>query len=125
MSSFLYVVYYSNGELRINPPTNFSPSLSLPIPFHKSVNPLPHISRICSSFAPCELSIRFLAPSESPGLETFVTSDFSSSATNADDALTEICATLMSDIGRFKRTGMGWEDKSLFLDFYEGKNSKQ
>lgn len=110
--------------VRINPPTHFSPSISLPIPSSISVNPIPHIFSICCSLTPHELSVRFLSPSESPSSDTFIESDFSSGIANGDDALTEICAVLMSDIGRLKRTGMGWEDKSLFLEFYKGKNSR-
>jgi hypothetical protein len=42
---------------------------------------------------------------------------------NADgqDILSEACATLIAQIGKMKRTGMGWEDKVAFLDFYRSK----
>lgn len=37
------------------------------------------------------------------------------------DILSEACAALIALIGKMKRTGMGWEDKVAFLDFYQGK----
>jgi hypothetical protein len=38
-----------------------------------------------------------------------------------EDQLAETCAVLIAQIGKMKRTGMGWEDKASFLDFYWGK----
>lgn len=38
-----------------------------------------------------------------------------------DDPLSEACAILIAQMGKMKRIGMGWEDKSLFLDFYKSK----
>jgi hypothetical protein len=35
--------------------------------------------------------------------------------------LSEICANLIAQIGKLKRTGMGWEDKVAFLEFYRAK----
>lgn len=40
---------------------------------------------------------------------------------NAEDVLSEACAVLIAQIGKMKRTGMGWEDKVAFLDFYRGR----
>lgn len=40
---------------------------------------------------------------------------------NSEDLLSEACATLIAQIGKMKRTGMGWEDKAAFLDFYRVK----
>lgn len=37
------------------------------------------------------------------------------------DALTEASATLISQVGKMKRTGLGWEDKASFLEFYNHK----
>ena len=54
---------------------------------------------------------------------SFILSDVLSGGISGD-VLTEVCAVLMSDLGRIKRTGMGWEDKSTFLDFYIGKTGK-
>ena len=34
------------------------------------------------------------------------------------DELTEVCAALVAQLGKVKRTGMGWEDKVEFLEFY-------
>lgn len=40
-----------------------------------------------------------------------------------EDQLAEACATLIAQIGKIKRTGMGWEDKAAFLEFYRGKRN--
>jgi hypothetical protein len=37
------------------------------------------------------------------------------------DTLTEACSVLISQIGKLKRTGQGWEEKTSFLEFYEMK----
>jgi len=37
------------------------------------------------------------------------------------DALTEVSATLIAQVGKIKRTGLGWEDKASFLEFYNRK----
>jgi len=37
------------------------------------------------------------------------------------DALTEASATLIAQVGKVKRTGLGWEDKASFLEFYSRK----
>ena len=37
------------------------------------------------------------------------------------DVLAEACATLIAQVGKMKRTGLGWEDKASFLEFYSRK----
>jgi len=37
------------------------------------------------------------------------------------DALAEVSATLIAQVGKMKRTGLGWEDKASFLEFYNRK----
>lgn len=37
------------------------------------------------------------------------------------DVLAEACASLIAQIGKMKRVGLGWEDKVAFLEFYNGK----
>lgn len=39
-----------------------------------------------------------------------------------EDQLAESCASLIAQMGKMKRTGMGWEDKATFLELYRGKN---
>lgn len=68
------------------------------------------------------MSIRLLKPSESPGSQLFISSEMSDYA--GEDQLSETCALLIAHIGKLKRTGMGWEEKSTFLEFYNGKKSK-
>ena len=100
-----------------DPPTTLAPSLSLSIP--SALNPLAHVFKLSTSFAPLTLSIRLLAPSESPSSGSFLLSDFLTGP--HEDSLSECCAALIAQIGKFKRTGMGWEDKASFLGFYQDK----
>jgi len=37
------------------------------------------------------------------------------------DTLAEVSATLIAQVGKMKRTGLGWEDKAAFLEFYNRK----
>ena len=50
----------------------------------------------------------------------FKVSDFASTVTGAA-TLSEVCATLIADIGRLKRTGMGWEEKAALLALMKQK----
>lgn len=104
--------------IRVDPPTALSPSLSLPL--KQMMNPLPHVFSISSSLMPQTLSIRLLAPSESPSSDLFKASDFVSD-TIGTVGLSEVCATLISDIGRLKRTGMGWEEKAALSTLMKQK----
>ncbi|KAL5527438.1 hypothetical protein ACEPAG_6229 [Sanghuangporus baumii] len=106
--------------IRIDPPTTLSPTLSLPIP-SAVLNPITHIFTISSSILPHTISIRLLAPSDSPNSATSTPDDIPSGLRKEDDVLIEVCSNLMSDIGRMKRTGMGWEEKSMFIEFYKRK----
>jgi len=38
-----------------------------------------------------------------------------------DDALTDACSGLISQLGKVKKTNLGWEDKVLFLELYRKK----
>ena len=116
----VYLLTFGN---RIDPPTSLSPTISLSIP-SSSFNPIPHLFSISSSLLPHTISIRLLAPSDSPSSDSFNIEEIISGTKRGDDAFTEACSILMSEIGRMKRTGMGWEEKSMFLDFYRGKAGK-
>ncbi|OBZ76822.1 hypothetical protein A0H81_04004 [Grifola frondosa] len=105
--------------VRYDPPTAFSPTLAQPIP-SAVLNPLPHIFSLASSLVPLTLSIRLLAPSEAPSSGAFLLSDFLTGDA-VPDQLSECCAALIAQIGRFKRLGMGWEDKVAFLELYKNK----
>jgi hypothetical protein len=48
-------------------------------------------------------------------------SDVLTNGGGREDLLSEACATLIAQVGKMKRTGMGWEDKASFLEFYQGK----
>jgi len=106
--------------VRYDPPTTFSPSLSLSIP-STSLNPLPHLFTLASSLSVPTLSIRMLSPAESPSSGSFLASEFVAHLPPGQDQLSEACAALIAQIGKMKRMGMGWEDKVNFLDFYRGK----
>ncbi|KAF7301354.1 hypothetical protein MIND_00700600 [Mycena indigotica] len=107
--------------VRYDPPTRFAATLAHCVP--TSFNPIPHIWSIATSLVPQAVSIRLLAPSESPSSQLFVTSEFLSGPDDADP-LAEVCGALIAQIGKMKRTGMGWEDKSLFLDFFHSKEKR-
>ena len=66
------------------------------------------------------MTVRLLAPSESPGSQLFMTHGILSDYTG-DDPLSETCAVLISQMSKLKRTVLGWEDKTNFLDFYKSK----
>lgn len=85
------------------------------------MNPLPHMFKLATTLVPLSLSIRLLAPSESPSSGAFLASEFATSGSEHDDMLADTCATLIAQIGKMKRVGMGWEDKAAFLEFYKGK----
>ncbi|CAL1701382.1 unnamed protein product [Somion occarium] len=105
--------------VRYDPPTALAPTLSQSIP-SSTLNPLMHIFKLTTSFLPLTLSIRLLAPSESPSSGSFLLSDFLTGG-HYEDPLSECCAALIAQIGKFKRTGLGWEDKAAFLEFYRDK----
>lgn len=77
--------------------------------------------KLTSTLLPLTLSIRLLAPSESPSSGAFLASEFTTPGSKNDDVLVEACAALIAQIGKMKRVGLGWEDKAAFLEFYKGK----
>ncbi|KZW04129.1 hypothetical protein EXIGLDRAFT_828052 [Exidia glandulosa HHB12029] len=103
--------------VRYEAPTDLQPTLTHTIP--TTANPIGSIFPIARSFMPSSVSIRLLAPSDSPSSGSFVVSDVVSAT--ASDHLSDACAALISTTGKLKRTGQGWEDKVAFLDFYHRK----
>jgi len=87
------------------------------------LNPISHLFSLGTSLAPAQVTIRLLAPSESPGSQLFLASEILSDYTG-DDQLSETCAVLIAQMGKMKRTGMGWEDKSNFIGFYKSKKAE-
>lgn len=67
--------------------------------------------------------MRLLDPSESPTSGSYV-ADASAGQRGAagEDALAEAVGGLISALSRLKRTGLGWEDKELFLEMYSGSS---
>ncbi|KAF9783036.1 hypothetical protein BJ322DRAFT_1074087 [Thelephora terrestris] len=106
--------------IRYDPPTTFVPSISHSIPSNM-FNPSPHLFTLASTFSPLAASIRLLAPSESPSSATFVLSNVLPNGSEGADVVTEVSATLIAQVGKTKRTGLGWEDKASFLEFYGRK----
>lgn len=103
---------------RYDPPTSFRPSLCHSIPA-SLLNPIPHLYRISATFPPCSVSIRLLNPVESPDSRLFTVSDVTRNTTN--DMLSEVSAALIAQLGKLRRVGLGWEDKFMFLTFYQKK----
>ncbi|KII94745.1 hypothetical protein PLICRDRAFT_33557 [Plicaturopsis crispa FD-325 SS-3] len=105
--------------VRYDSPTNLAPTLARPIPSHV-LNPLGHFLKLATTLAPLPISIRLLAPSDSPSSGSFMLSEVlsGSSMGAVTDELSEACAALIAQIGKLKRTGMGWEDKRAFLKFF-------
>ena len=83
-------------------------------------NPIAHLFTITTSISLPTISIRLLASSDSPSSQLFIASEVITEFAG-EDQLTEACAALTAQMGKMKRTGMGWEDKVSFLDFYRGK----
>ncbi|GBE79578.1 hypothetical protein SCP_0207780 [Sparassis crispa] len=105
--------------VRYDPPTALQPTLTHSIP-STVINPLPHLLTLAMSLAPLTVSIRLLAPSESPSSRAFLASEYVTGEQPVD-LLSEACTSLIAHTGKMKRLGMGWEDKVAFLDFYNGK----
>ncbi|TFK76005.1 hypothetical protein BDN72DRAFT_930502 [Pluteus cervinus] len=107
--------------VRYDPPTALVPSLSHSVP-SASLNPLYHFWSIASSLSPLTISIRLLDKADSPSSPLFIASEVLSGRPD-EDQLSEASAVLISQIGRLKRVGMGWEDKYSFLDFFRHKRT--
>ncbi|KAL0949722.1 hypothetical protein HGRIS_009762 [Hohenbuehelia grisea] len=105
--------------VRYDPPTSITPSMAIPIP-SSVMNPLGHVFRLSTSLVPLTISIRLLEPSDSPSSQLFIVSEIATDAAH-DGLFTEVCAALMAQLGKMKRTGMGWEEKAAFLEFYRSK----
>ncbi|KAF8211208.1 hypothetical protein K438DRAFT_1663624 [Mycena galopus ATCC 62051] len=103
--------------VRYDPPTRFAATIAHSIP--TALNPLSHVFSVAASLAPQAVSIRLLAPSESPGSQLFLTSEVLTG--NETDQLADACGVLIAQIGKMKRTGMGWEDKTSFLQLFHLK----
>ncbi|KAJ7937145.1 hypothetical protein B0H13DRAFT_2226550 [Mycena leptocephala] len=108
--------------VRYDPPTRFASTLAHTIP--TALNPLSHMFSVATSLAPQAVSIRLLAPSESPSSQLFLASEVLTGSNEADP-LADACAALIAQIGKMKRTGMGWEDKNRFFSYStsRGKSS--
>ncbi|KAG6837548.1 hypothetical protein H0H93_007729 [Arthromyces matolae] len=109
--------------VRYDPPTSltYTPTHSIP---SLRFNPLSKLFSTAMSIAPQPISIRLLAPSESPSSPLFIVSEIIKDPITHDDHLGEVCATLISQLGKLKRTGMGWEDKAGFLEYYRQMESR-
>ncbi|KAJ6538588.1 hypothetical protein B0H10DRAFT_2140517 [Mycena sp. CBHHK59/15] len=108
--------------VRYDPPTRYATTLAHTIP-SAAWNPLPHVFSIAMSLVPQAVSIRLLGPSESPSSQLFLTSEILGGSNEADP-LADACGSLIAQIGKMKRTGMGWEDKNSFLELFHTKKKK-
>ncbi|KAF9075938.1 hypothetical protein BDP27DRAFT_1314760 [Rhodocollybia butyracea] len=106
--------------VRYDPPTELLRTATHSIP-SSSLNPLPHLFSLVSSLGIPALTIRLLNQSESPSSPTFQVHDVI--GVSSKDELAEAAAVLISQLGKFKRMTLGWEDKTRFLDFYGSKRN--
>jgi hypothetical protein len=115
VARYLFLVRFDQqaSPTRYEPPTLLAPTLVHSIP-SRFLNPIPHLLSVTTSLTPSHVSIRLLAISESP--RTAATG-----SAPGTDSFTELCASLVAQIGKMKRTVMGWEDKTAFLEFYRKK----
>ncbi|KAE9410374.1 hypothetical protein BT96DRAFT_952998 [Gymnopus androsaceus JB14] len=107
--------------VRYDPPTGIFAHNNTLYP-SSSLNPLPHVFTLASSLAIPALTIRLLTQSESPSSPAFIVSEVIGPSSRGE--LAEASAVLISQLGKFKRMTMGWEDKARFLDFYGSKRRK-
>ncbi|TFL05702.1 hypothetical protein BDV98DRAFT_499855 [Pterulicium gracile] len=108
---------------RYDPPTPLTPTLTHSMTSPIPLNPLSHLFRICTSPLPSALSVRLLSMNDSPSSGLFMVSDVApgAGAGGEGDEFSECCAALIAQLGKMKRTGMGWEDKVAFEGFYKEK----
>ncbi|KAF8741142.1 hypothetical protein AX14_005738 [Amanita brunnescens Koide BX004] len=105
--------------VRYDLPSTFVPSAAHCIP-NSFLNPLPHLFRLATALKPINLQVRLLAPAESPSSPLFVASEVIFGV--VEDELAEASVALVSQVGKLKRTNLGWEDKRAFLEFYYNKS---
>lgn len=107
---------------RYDAPTHWKPSATCSIP-KKLPIPLPEplVQMFTIPFEPSRLTIRLLPLSEGPSSALFLSSDTLVGG-GTKDTLSEACSVLISQVGKLKRTGQGWEEKSSFLSFYYTKS---
>jgi len=106
--------------VRFDPPSMLSPTTTHSIP-SGLINPLGHLFNLTTALQPLSVSIRLLAPSDSPGSPLFTVSEIAPGHVEGDQ-LSEVSAALIAQMGRMKRTGMGWEDKAQLLELVRSKS---
>lgn len=96
-----------------------STTLSVP---SSSLNPLPHLLQLCCDMTFTRgIQVRLLDPEESPTSPNYqADSAAGSAAARGNDALGEAVGSLISNMARLRRTGLGWQDKEAFLQMYSG-----
>jgi len=104
--------------VRYESPSALAPSATHCIP--SIFNPLPHMFELATALKPLTLQIRVLVSPESPSSPLFLTSEVISG--DVEDQLAEASAALISQLGKLRRTNVGWEDKAAFLEFYHTKS---
>lgn len=94
-------------------------------PLASWLHPIPHIVALCHDLTFARsVQVRLLDPEESPTSSTYqgttgVIGEVPPlSSQPCSDALAEQVATLISNMSRLRRTGLGWQDKEKFLQIY-------
>lgn len=106
-------------SIKHDPPTTLTTSTTHSVP-SRALNPLPHLWSLCASFSFAKgFQVRQLDPAESPTSGSYA-ADSAAGSSKSEDALAEAAGNLISGLARLKRTGLGWEDKEVFLDLVTG-----
>ncbi|CAO1618263.1 unnamed protein product [Sympodiomycopsis kandeliae] len=108
-------------SIKHEPPSTINTSTTYSTPSSR-LNPLSHLWQLCSSLSFSKgFTVRLLDPTESPTSSNY-TADANAAiaAKGAEDALAEAVGNLISGLSRLRRTGLGWQDKEVFLELFKG-----
>lgn len=106
-------------SIKHEPPSSLTASTTLSVP-SATLNPFRHVWALASSLSFAKgFQVRLLDPAESPTSAGY-TADRTVGVGSGEDPLVEAVAGLISALSRLRRTGLGWEDKEVFLDLMRG-----
>lgn len=107
-------------SIKHDPPTSLTYTSTHSVPFSR-LNPLPHLWSLASSISFAKtIQVRQLDPAESPTSPSYTPDPSAGNVRPGEDALVEAVGGIISNLSRLKRTGLGWEDKEVFLQLVQG-----
>lgn len=107
-------------SIKHDPPTSLTSTSTHSVPA-ALLNPLPHIWSLASSMSFAKsIQVRQLDPAESPTSPNHTADPAAGNVRPGEDALAEAVGGLISSLSRLRRTGLGWEDKEVFLHLVQG-----